>query len=191
VEVLISGAIAALLTFFDIARTFYMPSATKRKVTFLLWAVFFVLVNGALACLLYQAVKDFSSFSSYNPYLKAILVGASYLVLIRSKLATIKVQNEEVPLGLEYVYNGAKEFVYKQMNRISTQALTEEAATLAGQKTLKELASTASAYITNNNLLSEQDKTARKAWLVKILQDATTEEDKRITLATYLLSERM
>ena len=189
-QVLISGAIAALLTFFDIARTFYMPSG-KRRVYFLLWAIVFVLANGALACLLYQAVKDFTSLASFSPYLKATLVGASYLVLVRSKLATIKVQDQEVPLGLEYVYNGAKEFVYKGMNRISMAGLTEEAGKLVKEQSLKQLADTARAYITNNNLLSDQEKTARKAWLLKILQEGTTEGEKQVTLATYILSERM
>ncbi|HEY6767320.1 MAG TPA: hypothetical protein VI386_21380 [Candidatus Sulfotelmatobacter sp.] len=189
-EIFLSGAIAALLTFFDIARTFYIP-AGKRRFYFLLWAFAFLLANGALACLLYQTVKGLPSIASLSPYLRATLVGASYLVLVRSKLATIKVQNEEVPLGLEYVYNGAKEFVYKGMNRISIAGLTDEAAALAQQQTLKQLASTVSAYITNNNLLAEQDKTARRAWLLKILQDATAEDDKKTTLATYILSERM
>jgi hypothetical protein len=190
VEVLIAGAIAALLTYFDIARTFYMPSG-KRRAYFLLWAISFVLANAALACLLYQAVKDFNSLASLSNYLKASLVGASYLVLVRSKLATIKVQAEEVPLGLEYVYNGAKEFVYKGMNRISIKGLTDEAEALAKEQTLKQLASRASAYITNNNLLSDQEKTARRAWLLKILQDGTTEDEKKVTFATYILSERM
>ncbi len=189
-EALVSGAIAALLTFFDIARTFYMPSG-KRRVNFLLWAVLFVLANGLLASLLYQAVKNFGSLASLSPYLRAVVVGASYLVLVRSKLATIKVQNEEVPLGLEYLYNAAKEFVYKGMNRISIAGLTEEALSLTQGQTLKQLATTVSAYITNNNLLSEQEKTARKAWLLKVLQDSTTDDEKSVTLATYILSERM
>lgn len=190
-EIVLSGFIAALLTFFDIARTFYMPSG-KRRFYFLLWAVAFVLANGALACLLYQTVKGLPTLASLsNVYLKATIVGASYLVLVRSKLATIKVQNEEVPLGLEYLYNGAKEFVYKGMNRISIAGLTDEAAALSQQQTLKQLASTVSAYITNNNLLADQEKTARRSWLLKILQDATAEDDKKTTLATYILSERM
>jgi hypothetical protein len=155
-----------------------VPSG-KRRAYFLLWAFTFVVANGALACLLYQAVKDFSSLASLSNYLKATLVGASYLVLVRSKLATIKVQDQEVPFGLEHVYNGAKEFVYKGMNRISIAGLTDEADAVAQGQTLKQLASKASAYITNNNLLSDQEKTARRAWLLKILQDGTTEDEKK------------
>jgi hypothetical protein len=190
VEIVVACAIAALLTFFDIARTFYMPSG-KRRAFFLLWAAVLILAHGVLSALLYQAVKNLGSLASVSPYLRAVAVGASYLVLVRSKLATIKVQNEEVPLGLEYLYNAAKDFVYKGMNRISIAGLTEEAAARAQQQTLKLLASTVSAYITNNNLLSEQEKTARKAWLLKILEDGTPEDEKKITLATYILSERM
>ena len=114
-------------------------------------------------------------------------VGATLPILVM----IMKVQNEEIPLGLEYLYNAAKDFVYKGMNRISIAGLSEEAASRAQQQTLKQLASTVSAYITNNNLLSEQEKTARKAWLLKILEDATTEDEKKVTLATYILSERM
>ncbi len=190
-EFALAGLVAVLLTLFEIARTFYVPKVPQHRRVFLWWGGGFVLANGILAVLLYSGVRNLGPLQPLNGYVRAFLVGASYLILVRSKLATIKVGEQEVPLGLEYVYNAAKEFVYKGMNSRSVASLTEEAAQLAGRQSLKELASTVNAYITNHNLLTPQEKTARKAWLLKTLQDATTDDEKRLILATYILSERM
>jgi hypothetical protein len=190
-EWLITGFVAALLTFFDIGRTFYIPSSGTHKRVFFSWASGFVATNAGLAIILYFSLRDTGPLQSLNKVLGALIIGASYLVLVRSKLATIRVQAEEIPLGLEYVYNGAKEFVYGRMNSASIAALTDEAARLATDRSLKDLASQATAYIRNNNLLSADQKASRKAWLVTVLKDTTGDEEKRITLATYILSERM
>ncbi len=190
-ELLICSTIAVLLTIFDIAKTFYIPSHWKHRIAFFSWAGSFLLANGGLAALLYQNVRNLGALATLDPYLKAVIVGGSYLVLIRSKLATLKIEKEEIPLGLEYLYNSVKQFVYRGMNRISITALTEEASALAATKSLKELAATVSAYINNNNLLEQTEKTARKAWLLKTINDPGAEDEKRTTLATYILSERM
>lgn len=187
----ISGCVASLLTVFDIGRVFYVPKIGPYKRKFYSWAGIFILANAALAIILYFSFRDISTLHSLNSSLRALIIGASYLVLVRSKLATIKVQSDEIPLGFEYVYNGAKDFVYKGMNRVSIQALTAEAAAMVGNRSLKELALETKAYITNNNLLSENDKNLRKSWLLKVLQDNTSDEEKSVTLATYILDERM
>ncbi|HLJ25964.1 MAG TPA: hypothetical protein VKY85_04585 [Candidatus Angelobacter sp.] len=191
IDCVISGSVASLLTVFDISRTFYVPTSGSNRRQFFAWAAGFIAANAALAVILYLSIKDVGALKPLNSSLRAVIIGAGYLVLVRSKLATIKVQSEEIPLGLEYVYNAAKEFVYRGMNRTSIAALTTEAASMASQRSLKELAVQAKAYITNNNLLSEDDKNLRKSWLLKVLQDSTSEEEKGLTLATYLLSERM
>lgn len=190
-DCLITGFVAILLTLFDISRVFYVPRSGPHKRKFYLWAGAFLLANAALAIILYFSFRDIGPFHSMNSSLRALIIGASYLVLVRSKLATIKVQSDEIPLGLEYVYNGAKDFVYRGMNRVSIQALTMEAAAMVGHRSLKELALETKAYITNNNLLSEDDKNLRKSWLLKVLQDNTSDEEKSVTLATYILDERM
>jgi hypothetical protein len=187
----ISGCVASLLTVFDIGRVFYIPKIGPYKRKFYSWAGIFILANAALSIILYFSFRDISTLHSLNSSLRALIIGASYLVLVRSKLATIKVQSDEIPLGLEYVYNGAKDFVYKGMNRVSIQALTAEAAAMVGNRSLKELALETKAHITNNNLLSENDKNLRKSWLLNVLQDNTSDEEKSVTLATYILDERM
>jgi len=190
-EWIISGCVASFLTVFDIGRTFYVPKSSPYKRHFYLWGAGFILANAALAIVLYVSFRDIDTLHSLNPGVRALIVGASYLVLARSKLATIKVQSEEIPLGLEYVYNGAKDFVYRAMNRASIQALTTEAWGVANVSSLKDLATQTRAHINNNNLLTPEDKNLRKSWLLKVLQDTTSDEEKAVTLATYLLAERM
>lgn len=53
-EHLVTGATAALLTLFDLDRTFYVPSRAERKMALYSWWVGFIIINGVLAILLYM-----------------------------------------------------------------------------------------------------------------------------------------
>jgi len=192
VEQLVTGATAALLTLFDLDRTFYVPSKVQRKIALYSWWTSFILVNGALAILLYQIFGDAQSLSGWNPYLRALLFGVGYLALVRLKFATFTYQGSSVPFGLEAFYDAAKAFVFRRINTIAIQARRDETTELASSKTLKDLASDAKFAIGADALLSAEEKVSRQKWLLKTLQDAgTTEEDKKITLANFINSGQM
>jgi hypothetical protein len=191
-ELLVTGATAALLTLFDLDRTFYVPSSAQRKLALYSWWVGFIVINGVLAILLYMVLGNIDALNSINVYLKAMIFGIGYLALVRLKFATFNYQGSAVPFGLEAFYEAGKGFVFRRINSIAIQARRSETSELANSKQLKELASEAKFSIEADALLSAEERSSRKKWLLKILQDATTtEDDKKITLANYINSGQM
>ena len=82
-----------------------------------------------------------------------------------------------------------KGFTFKRINNIAKQARFAETVELSGSKSLSELATQAKLYIEQDQLLSADEKRSRKAWLLRVLQDTETpDDDKRSTLADYILS---
>lgn len=188
-EPTIAGFTASLLTLFDLDRTFYVPAKVQSKIALRAWWWGFILVNGLAAAALYVIFKDIEALRTLNPTLKAIIVGVTYLALIRAKFTTFNIQGKEVPFGLEALYEGAKGFVYKRINSIAKAARFSETTQLAAAETLVALAARAKLSIDQDALLAADDKRKAKAWLLSVLKDdQTPEEDKRAALADFILS---
>jgi hypothetical protein len=193
IEAAAAGLTAAVLTIFDLDRTFYFPAKVGERFKLWSWYWFFVLVNGALAAGLYLLVSDIDALKSFNPWLRAMTVGCSYLAIIRAKFTTFEVGGRTVPFGLELFYEAAKEFVYKRINRIAKTARREETVALANQKTIGELVAQAKLAISQDALMNADEKRVRKEWLLKMLQDAqqvADNSDQRNAIADFILSGR-
>ncbi len=148
-----------------------------------------MLANGLAAAALYVIFKDIEALRTLNPVLKAIIIGVSYLALIRAKFTTFNIQGREVPFGLEALYEGAQGFVYKRINSIAKAARFSETMQLAASETLAALAARSRLSIDQDALLTSDDKRKSKAWLLSVIQDGnTTEDDKRAALADFVLS---
>jgi hypothetical protein len=185
----VAGFTASLLTLFDLDRTFYVPARVQSKLALRAWWWGFILANGLAAAGLYAIFKDIEALRGMNPTLKAIVIGVSYLALIRSKFTTFNIQGREIPFGLEALYEGAKSFVYKRINSIAKAARFSETTQLAASETLLALAARAKLSIDQDALLTADDKRKAKAWLLTVLQDTRiTDEEKRATLADFILS---
>jgi len=170
-------------------RTFYVPARVQQKVLRYVWWFGFPLANGLLALCLYRALSDADYLKAMPPWLRALTVGASYLAIVRLKFTTFDMKGKDVPFGLELVYEGAKGFAYKRINRIAMTARFDETVTLAAAQSLPDLTARTKLAIEQNSLLSPEDRGRLKSWLVKVLQDAgATEVEKRQTLANYILS---
>jgi len=188
-EPTIAGLTASLLTLFDLDRTFYVPARVQSKLALRAWWWGFILANGLAAAALYAIFKDIEALRGMNPVLKAIVIGISYLTLIRAKFTTFNIQGREVPFGLESLYEGAKNFVYKRINSIAKAARFSETTQLATSENLMALATRARLSIEQDALLAAEDKRKSKAWVLSVLQDAnTSEEDRRAALADFILS---
>lgn len=188
-EPTIAGFTASLLTLFDLDRTFYVPAKVQSKIALRAWWWGFILTNGLAAAALYAIFKDIEALRTLNPTLKAIIVGVTYLALIRAKFTTFNIQGKEVPFGLEALYEGAKGFVYKRINSIAKAARFSETTQLAAAETLVALGARAKLSIDQDALLASDDKRKAKAWLLSVLKDdQTSEEDKRAALADFILS---
>ena len=107
-EPTIAGFTASLLTLFDLDRTFYVPAKVQSKIALRAWWWGFILTNGLAAAALYAIFKDIEALRTLNPTLKAIVVGVTYLALIRAKFTTFNIQGKEVPFGLELFTKGRK-----------------------------------------------------------------------------------
>lgn len=191
-ELLIAGTTAALLTLFDLDRTFYIPAHVRRKAALYSWWIGFILVNGILAVLFYRILGDVEELKFLNGSLRAVIFGIGYLALVRLKFATFSYQGTAVPFGLEAFYDAGKSFVFKRINDIAIQARREETRELAASRSMRELSEEAKFAIEADMLLITEERSLRKRWLLRILQDAATSEyEKKIALANYLKSGQM
>lgn len=188
-EWIFTGIIVALLTLFDLDQTFYIPSNTEQKIRLYAWWWGFIIANSMVASLLYYAVADIEAIQKIQPEFRGVAVGLGYLALVRAKLTTLKVQDKEVPLGIELFYEGAKTFVYKRINRIAKQARREETKKYVQENSLKDLELEAKLDINQDALLTETQKKEWRDWVDKVVKDKNKDDiDKRIALAIYIKS---
>jgi hypothetical protein len=188
-ESIVSGVTAALLTLFDLDRTFYIPGKVQQKAALYAWWWGFIVTNGILAAVLYDIVSDAQTLASLEPTLKAVVVGISYLALIRLKFTTFHYQGKEVPFGLEAFYEAGKGYAFKRINRIAKEARFLETTQLAQGKELPDLLAQAKLSVEQDQLLTPEEKRSRKEWLLKVAQDSSTPDaEKKAAVADYILS---
>ncbi|MBI1918049.1 MAG: hypothetical protein HYS12_25435 [Planctomycetes bacterium] len=192
-EPVVSGLIAAILTLFDIDRVFYVPKKGTGKVILYCWWYGFVLANGLLAVVLYLLLVELNIPSGTSPWGRATLAGFGYLVLIRTKLATFTINEKDVPVGLELIYEKGKEFAFKRINRIVREARTAEAQELCDSKsTTNELVDRAELQLLNDSLLSDAQREETMKTITAIVNDKKIEDRrKRIFIAHYILTGKV
>ncbi len=73
------------------------------------WAISFLSLNGLMSILAFYLFKDVGelSFSTSNIYVKALIIGIEWQVLLRTKILSIAASNgnKEVQVGFELLYN--------------------------------------------------------------------------------------
>lgn len=189
-EPLLAAGVASLLTLFDLDRTFYLPRKVEKKILLRVWWWGFILANGVLASLFDLFLRQTEALGGTDPLFAGLGVGLAYLTLIRLKLTTFTVQGKEIPAGLELVYEGAKEFVYKRINRIALEARYEETVRLAAEQSFQELANRAKLRIEQDALLGADEKARLRDWLTGVLKDDVDEGQKKNMLADFILAGR-
>ena len=187
-------AIASVLTFFETANKFYFPDTKAFKTKIRTAVLLYCLLNGGLAAALLWIVRQlqWAQLTSLRPLpLQGIVVGFAYLAIARSKFLSITTpKGEEVPFGPEYLYNLAKEYFYKVFNRLSNRGLSADITKLCSEKSLAELAREAKVQIGNSQLLITDEKIIKKEWLTKVLQDQSSEGEKKAAIAAFILTDK-
>jgi hypothetical protein len=180
------AAIAAgAVTYLEMDKVFFVPRRSPGR-----WGIWgisaaFVLGNAGLAVALYALVVHAHVLADVESWLLGLMVGASYLGLVRSKFATLNGQ----AFGFEYLYELAKEFAYVRLNRRVKEARRVAAERLANEKTLSELVAAANFHAGSDSLTSYAEKQETKSWILRLIDDSTTpDSEKRIFLADYVLS---
>jgi len=188
-EMTIAGITAGVLTLFDLDRTFYVPASAGGRARLAFWWWGFILVNGLLAVGLYVSLATVEPFKGMEPIVRGLVIGIGYLALIRVKFTTFNFGGQDVPFGLEALYDAARGFVYKRINRIAKVARTTETLAYAAAHPLPALISEAKLSVDNDQVMNSDAKREAKAWIVKLVQDTvTTDEEKKVALATFILS---
>ena len=186
---LIAFTAAALLTWFDLDQTFYIPKKFKGQLALYFWWVTFIFANGFLSAGAYKIFGDVDGLKTVHPWLRALLIGVSYLAFVRIKITTFNYQGREVPVGVEALYVGAKSFVYKRINRIAKEARSAETIERANNSSLADLVSHARLAANQDAILTAEEKKTNLSWILSVMQDAATSDfDKRAALADYILS---
>ncbi len=190
-HLLIAAGTAGLVTFLDIDRTFYIPNKVEQKFHLYFLVVGFVFANAFLAAAFYLALQG-TSFAKVLPeWARALVVGLSYLTLVRQKFASISAGGGEAPLGLEFLYNSARYSVYKRINRIAKAARYQEAIDLADRKSLEELKQDAELSISQDALLTEEEREKERKYVNSTYTDKQSDERTRsLVLADYILSQQ-
>ena len=182
--------VASCITLFELFGTFYTPprpGMLRKK--FIAWAITFILGNGMLSLLLYLALSSVPVFRDLQPLLRGVVVGASYLVLVRQKFVTVKINGKEVPLGIEFFYDSARTFFYDRLNDSSKKALFEAARERATGSSLRDLAHEARFLIDNDPLLKEEEKKSAKGAIQYLINDSTSTYTERcVVIAAYILT---
>jgi hypothetical protein len=190
VEALLAGVVAAALTFFELDQTFFVPRTVRLKV----WCIggAFLAANAALAICIYVLAKDSDGLSSVPDPLRAAIVGASSLVLVRLKFLTLRTADgTEVPFGFEYFYDELKHTAYGRINRIAGAERRKLALAYAENSTLKQLAQAARRIIHTDQLADKQQQKRLTKWVTDMVENPGDDDlDERFTLADFILSEK-
>jgi len=126
----------------------------------------------------------------FAPWVRAVLLGAGYAILVNMKLATLKFNNQEFPIGLELVYQNLKRICYTYINREVIRADYNDALRKAQKGNLKDLASEVFFFISANRILSEEKRKDYKDWLLEVITDPfSTDLQKKILLCHFLNCE--
>jgi hypothetical protein len=188
-EPAIAGLAAAALTLFDLDRTFYIPSGPSLRLQRLVWWWGFVVLNGSLAAGLYGVLADSDVLKGVNSTVRAAAIGIGYLGLVHLKFTTFSLGGKDVPFGFDALYEAARAFFYKRLNRIAKVARRDETMAKAQVTQLPALITEANLAVDQDSLMSTAEKTTAKAWIVAVAaDDGASDLDRRVALANFILS---
>jgi hypothetical protein len=187
--VIVTAALTAAITFFDLESTFRTAALAPRHARRTGWWWGFLLINAGLSAALWFVLRNYSSFRSWNPLAYSLAVGLAYPALIRLKLATVTVKDQPVPVGLEGLYDGAREYAYARINLALMAQRKARARKLMANNTLTWLGREVRLNIQFDSLASADEKVRRLSELTTILDDPALDEDgKKEALAIILVN---
>jgi hypothetical protein len=95
-----------------------------------------------------------------------------------------------MPLGIETLYEALKSLVQRRINRIIRDWRNDQTILLS-REPLEELRRRALISVGNDSLLSDEERRRSETWIKQTAADAkTAEEDRKMALATFLITER-
>lgn len=185
----VTAILTLAITFFDLESTFGIAALPARPIRATAWWWGFLIVNGALSILMWVLLQAYPPFRSWNPWAYSFAIGLAYPALVRLKLTTITINDQKVSVGLERLYEGAKEYAYARINAAVKANRTAKAQRLIATKNLKTLARDVRFDIEFDSLVSFDEKVRRLEWLLGVMNATTIDDDeKKLILAIALIS---
>lgn|GEM_PF-1176097 len=188
---LTAASVAGILTLFDLDRHFLVLRSVRRLSEFNFWWWGFVLVNGILAALLYGLFAKQPPLDALNPLIGGFVIGLAYLALVRIKFTTLSKNGQDVPVGLEPLYEGAKSYFYKRINQIVRAAINEESDAMSKDEkmTLEKLQELAENNVRNSKLRPKAEQEELRDWIASVVKDKVPEKRKRLILISFILND--
>lgn len=182
---LVAAGIAGAVTYLELDQVFTVPKESTGRWAIRASIVAYILVNCLLAVALYRLLNQAAILQSVDTWLRGLLIGAGYLSLVRLKFATLNDQ----PFGFEYFFELARTYAYTRINRRVSDAREEEATELANETTLPNLIRQAKAKTGFDSLLTPDEQSEAKAWILRVINDDETSEfEKKLILADFIKS---
>ena len=171
----------------DVLLTFGVAKSSY-KLPVILWISIFVGVNSLLSILVYFLFYDNPAFTSYTPWIRSILIGIAYILIVRTKLGGIKRDDKEIPIGIDLLYGSFKDLAYQAIDSLIIESQYEKDLTVAKEYSLKDLADRVKYRIQYSKTLRPEQKEEDKRWLADVLEDPNSDNEmqKKIFLAHYL-----
>jgi hypothetical protein len=193
ISAVVAGLLAGTLTLAELEKVFNVPPTMRGwdrcKLFLLRWG--FVAGNALLAAVLSYALDEVQVVKETNPWLKGLLIGASYSALIRAKFTTFSLRGQEVPVGLETFYEGFKDLAHRRINDIIRRARTEEVMRLIAQN-VPALRDQARALVMSDALIGNEELQKALTWIDDVAgAQAVSDGDRRTLLATFIVTGQM
>ncbi len=190
---LLTALLAGGTALLEICQSVNVSHASRSRLRVYLYLAVFLLVSGLLSILLYELIDDNSLFTSLEEWAKASVIGLSFLALVRIKLFSLQIGDEEIPFGLDYFHEKISIALTAHLNGLIEQDIYEQATELLhkmpSDADLLRRARTKLAYIGRK---ANDDE--GKSWLLNLATQLQAnninDEEKnfiRYTLAVFIL----
>lgn len=184
--------VSCFLTWLEIDNTISITTNIQQRRRFI-WICFsvFIAVNGVLSVILYFMIADNASISALRPPVRAFLIGLGYPALVRLKFTTLKIEDREVSIGLDLIYENIKQSLDKRIRRIVQDAEFEEVKNFIKDKTLEDLLRRSKFLVGQLQLGAEKSK-EYLAWCDSTANDQNAlEMERKLFLADFILFNRI
>ncbi len=183
-----TGTVAALIVAVDVLQSFNMPLNVRIKSPVWYWVLSFVGINSALAVSLHCAFFDNAAIGGLPPWMKSLCIGTGYPMILNIKLASIKIKGQDVPIGLEWFHKTLKDYMHRHINREIIKHNYSKASRMANAHTVKDLAARASFFIDTHKIMTLEEKTEAKVWVLDVITDPNSQEFQRKLLLAHFIN---
>ncbi|MEU8632495.1 hypothetical protein AB0C38_10030 [Amycolatopsis sp. NPDC048633] len=185
----LTAGISLFLSYLEVDKSFFVPKLRRRRVKMQVFAWFFAAVNGIFSIGVLYFLTTFTEVGEWGAVLAALIAGLGYASLARQKFTTLKINEQEFPVGFEMLYDHFQRAMYRRINVEAKRARRVEARALVKNNTLAELVQEAIYTIETDYMYSEEQKRECRSWVADTVDLAEAADwQKCFALALFVVS---